>query len=141
MGYTHYWKIIEPLKVSETQKTLIREVLKEEKKHLAGGMGKGKPEFDDKHIWLNGKEGKEDLSHETFEVKFGETSDFEFCKTARKPYDMAVCKLLLILSLSKGFSFSSDGELADESWPDALKWFTDKGYADTIEKKIRPNAE
>lgn len=44
-------------------------------------------------IWLN---GKDEDGHETFAINTA-TSEWGFCKTARKPYDIAVCKILLIL--------------------------------------------
>jgi len=140
MGYTHYWKAAKALKISPVQKALIQEVLAEGELILAGGDGEGKPEFTSKLLSLNGK--GEDDSHETFLVYFGKKEEFAFCKTDLKPYDLAVCKLLLVLSLSEGFNFSSDGacdgSLTDGSWPNALVWFIQKGYADTVEKKILP---
>jgi len=138
VGYTHYWKMTEPLKVTKIQRELISEVLEENKLLLANGMGEAgsSPIFTAKELAFNGIDGSEDLSHETFAVKFGSKEEFEFCKTAQKPYDLAVCKCLLILSLSKGFSFSSDGDMAD--WHEALQWFSKKGYDDTLNKKIMP---
>jgi len=147
MGYTHYWKMDKPMKgLMPLQKELVLEVLKENKKFLFGPMGTGKPIFTDDMISLNGN-AKTDEDHETFEVNFRQSSEFEFCKTARKPYDLAVCKLLCVFSLSEGFNFSSDGTerdskeqrfLGDESWPEALAWFTAKGYSGTIKNKIIP---
>ena len=147
MGYTHYFKQAEKLKVSQIQRDLIRGILDENENVLAGWDGNGKPEFTKSKLSFNGLASK-DQDHETFIVEFGEKSDFSFCKTARKEYDLAVCECLLVLSLSKGFSFNSDGVgtmpsgqqvLDDGRWGDALKWFADKGYKDTINKKIIPN--
>jgi hypothetical protein len=146
VGYTSYWKMTEPVKLAPLQKKMIQEVLKENKALLFGADGTGKPVFNDKEILLNGN-AKTDEDHETFGVEFGIKKDFDFCKTARKPYDLAVCKILLVLTLSKGFNISSDGTnqndadetyLGDESWPEALAWFAKKGFQDTIDKKINP---
>ena len=142
MGYTHYMKQEKKIKLAPLQKELIKEVLQENKKILFGWEGKGKPVFNDKEISFNGN-ALTDEDHESFSIEFEKISGFEFCKTAAKPYDLAVCKILLILSLSEGFSFSSDGssggKLTEENWPEALTWFIQKGYADTIEKKIIPS--
>ena len=122
--------------VSKIQRDLIKEVLKENKDLLANGMGDAgsKVIFNAKELVFNGIEG---ASHETFAVKFGKQEEFEFCKTAQKPYDLAVCKCLLILSLSKGFTFSSDGDLRD--WQEALAWFSKKGFDDSLNKKVMPS--
>lgn len=149
MGYTHYFKMDVPLEITKLQRTMIEEVLKENEGVLANGVGDigTEPQFDAKVLSFN---GVGDESHETMYVEFGKKSDFEFCKTARKEYDMAVCKILLILALSKGFNFRSDGTttmdndqkvLDDENWPDALRWFVDKGYESTIQKKIIPHLQ
>jgi hypothetical protein len=46
---------------------------------------------------------------------------FDFCKTARKPYDLAVCSSLIVLShhLKKNVAISSDGDDEEENWPKA----------------------
>lgn len=145
MGYTHYWRMTEPLKVTKTQRDLIQEVIDKHRIVLSGWDGTGSPEFTKNALSFNGIGPDDD--HETFLVDFGEREGFSFCKTERKPYDIVVCKMLLILSLSKGFNFSSDGVeknefgkryLSDETWPEALRWFRKKGYQETINKKINP---
>ena len=149
MGYTHYFKMDEPLVIMPLQKKLIQEVLKKENKGgnvLFGADGTGKPVFNDKEILLNGN-ALTDEDHETFGVEFGKRKNFDFCKTARKPYDLAVCKILLVLTLSKGFNISSDGMnqndadetyLGDENWVEAMAWFIAKGYQGTVQNKIIP---
>jgi len=132
MGYTHYWKINKPLTINAEQKKLIKQVLKEHKAILFGGMGNGKPTFNDTILELNG-DVRMGEDYENFMVEFGKTSSsFTFCKTARRPYDLAVCKILLILSLSDGFSFSSDGNIDGQDWHDALDWAVNV-------VKIKPN--
>ncbi len=58
-------------------------------------------------IWLN---GKDEDGHETFAINTA-TSEWGFCKTSRKPYDIVVCKILLILKhyLGNGIEVKSDG--------------------------------
>lgn len=49
---------------------------------------------------------------------------FSFCKTARKPYDIVVCKCLLILKeyLKEDMRLSSDGSFSDEEeWKPAIE--------------------
>jgi len=58
--------------------------------------------------------------HETFYYQ-RKMKGFWFCKTARKPYDLAVCVVLLMLSQAAGFiHLSSDGGLED-GWDEAIK--------------------
>lgn len=112
--------------ISAQQKELISEILDDHSDILADGMGEvgSSPKFDDKELWFN---GIGDDSHETFGVVFG-MMDRGFCKTARKEYDVAVCKAILVLSLSDGFTYSSDGDIAEgeEGWADAKAWFKSK---------------
>jgi len=126
----------EPLKITETQRKLIDEVITDYRPILSGWDGSGELEFTKKVLSFN---GIGDEAHETFRVEFGKQTDFECCKTAEKPYDEPVMKMLLILNLSKGFNFSSDGEIsADGEWAESLEWFVKKGYGDNIEMKIIP---
>jgi len=87
---------------------------------LCDGNGKGKPVFHTTEICFNG-DGSVDLDHETFSVT-PDPIDFEFCKTARKPYDLMVCAVLI--SMKKhlvNFSYSSDGDAED--WKPAKKFY------------------
>lgn len=94
---------------------------------LCGSDGTGKPQISDTIICFNGNKRKH-LDHETFYIEwskeyFKEWGSFGFCKTARKPYDMAVC--LALLSLANhvtGFEFSSDGDRDD--WEPAIEFYT-----------------
>lgn len=123
MGYTHYWKI----RNSETElfssrwslfieraKTIL-EFAREKGILLGDGLGEEKshPEISEEGCWFN---GIQEEGHETFELSRKDT-EFEFCKTERKPYDLIVCMCLLAASDvigSSSFSFSSDGEWDDE---------------------------
>ena len=83
---------------------------------LKGGNGEGEPKFTDELVCFNG-DASIDCDHET--CYFALDNDryaFDFCKTARKPYDVAVCLTLLCFKKTFGedFSYSSDGDIDDE---------------------------
>jgi len=140
MGYTHYWKLkTVPENYKEQFPKVITEVqmliermptnsetagghFNEDKVILRGGDGTGKPDISKERICFNG-DGKKGLDHETFHIEFNqEPFEFDFCKTARKPYDQAVC--LCLLSLANhidGFEFSSDGD--KEDWQPAIDFY------------------
>jgi hypothetical protein len=132
MGYTHYYKI--PSRMDEIRfhalVTDVKVILKSAKKlgiKLANGHGEEgtTPTTSSNLIIFN---GVEDDSHETLyiareddEVK-GNELVFNFCKTARKPYDTIVVAVLV--ALKKHFPesiISSDGgmeEFTNGSMPD-----------------------
>ena len=116
MGYTHYFKFTKFI-----TKEQMEEVAKNVKdvfgtfpmvtKRLKGPYGKGEPIITDKYrpISFNGDAEKNE-DYESFVVK-AEDLGFHFCKTARRPYDLAVCLCLIILKDNFGdsFKFCSDG--------------------------------
>jgi hypothetical protein len=146
MGYTHYWHMEKPLKIVAVQKKLIDYIISESHDVLDVTIN------DDKELHLNGIEANshEDLYFaygKKLELSSGEKYEFGFCKTARKPYDLAVCKILLVLCISDGFNISSDGAekngegqiiLTDGFWNEAIDWFAREGYGHVIENKIYP---
>ena len=103
MGYTNYWtpKSLQPNEIpaqfwDEAEQILGKIISKGV--ILANGNGTvvitdPKQIVDREHgtITLN---GFEDLSHETFGLEF--PGDWNFCKTARKPYDIAVKCILML---------------------------------------------
>lgn len=74
------------------------------------------PLFSEHEICFN---GVRDLGHETFYLST-RGSDFEFCKTARKPYDTAVVAILCLLHHHTGIDVSSDGGPSD--WERGLEF-------------------
>ena len=124
MGYTNYFKPTRQVSDKEFNKfvTACRKLHKNlpEKTNMAGGYyedhpleiangnGTGKPEFKKTHVCFNGK--GEELSHETFYID-AENSEplFNFCKTARKPYDLLVVACLIAAWQFIDYRFSSDG--------------------------------
>lgn len=79
--------------------------------------------------------GVNEKGHETFLLEF-KPSPFEFCKTARKPYDLAVCASLILASYyAESGEISSDGinagwengeikypDNVDSEWKDAWEF-------------------
>jgi len=127
MGYTHYWNF-KPgtLKDWEAKIADVDKII---------AASKDKYELDlegstDERIWLNGPEDARDLCHETFdmprkaggpaqrvadapEYRSAGMEGFDFCKTARKPYDDVVVACLCVLA-ETGLDVSSDGD--GEEW-------------------------
>lgn len=146
MGYTHYWTQKRNFTVTEWQDICsdVRAIL-DYGQNLAGvplanGMGDGgtSPELSDDSIAFN---GLGDDSHETFSIGRkirrpdyeGRTKGWDFCKTARKPYDPVVVACLCYLSTvtrredpathepiigTEAFSVSSDGDGSE--WVEGL---------------------
>lgn len=114
MGYTHYW--------SKNKNTLAEDKLLELRGHLDLVLRKHKNtiQFEEDIAqspelyidWSNNIvcvrfNGKGDDAHETF--SFDDRDNFNFCKTARKPYDAAVSECLLLLNHYLDIELSSDG--------------------------------
>ena len=133
MGYTHYWTIKkEDTNLFKAASHLFKEILNsipsEEMPILRGGLGEGEPVITDTEIWFNGS-GKD--SHETCHLNPHDI-EFNFCKTARKPYSsiVALCLLCFDFVYDNDFEYSSDGvmnehekEPIDKDWALARKWF------------------
>lgn len=125
MGYTHYYnndKVIAKTKWSKLTKDV---------KKLISHLNKDKPllqkEYDnsDEPV-IDGNEirynGIGDAGHETFLLR-RKGQDWSFCKTAHKPYDLAVCATLILYSYHCGEKFAnigSDGSLENEEWQSAV---------------------
>lgn len=75
---------------------------------IASGNGKGKPVFDGVMVDFNGRDGEKDLGHETFRIE-KHRQDWDFCKTARKPYDLLVVACLIAAWQILDYRFTSDG--------------------------------
>lgn len=131
MGYTHYWQPKAPLtsstfaRIKAAAEKVATIAWNEMEIDLCGPMGERgtDPEFTDTHISLNGQEGapgERDLSHETFRIEADAARDFNFCKTAMKPYDVVVTAILCLCEhYTEGkFGVSSDG--AFDEWEAGL---------------------
>lgn len=136
MGYTHYWS--KKQKTTQKQWDEFLEICITLKNNLpkntnsAGGYYLDEPLviggnnideeaiFDEKMIFFNGQTSE--LGHETFCIENNkDTYDFEFCKTARKPYDLLVCACLIAGNKTLGLNVSSDGNVED--WKPAFKFY------------------
>lgn len=138
MGYTHYYNTPK-LIAREDWTALLMQVEKIIEflppdfmtKVIRGGHGNGLPKFNPDMIWFNGNED-DDLDHETFmlERKF-EPAEwqkpgkkglyFNFTKTARKPYDLLVCLVMIAMHQTVPCSLGSDGNAED--WEGALETY------------------
>lgn len=142
MGYTHYWSF-DPNKVKSTEDLRKRfkrasqyvkgfvkfiNANKSEVYKICGGLGKGKPIFNETEIWFNG-DASQQLDHETFSMHWSRPTlqggYRDFCKTARKPYDLVVCFSLLTFAeiFPDAFDYSSDGNMEDEEWQRAVELY------------------
>jgi len=159
MGYTHYWKLPQVSKLDAAKYNAFVKDVKElmtnlpansesaggyhEDEDLAirGGLGVKLPEMNSQHVWFNGDNNK-NMDHETFVITAdaGDEEDsmrwyrgFQFCKTARKPYDLLVCAALLSLEHHFGrrvTQVSSDGDYND--WEPAIKF-----YRETLKRPVK----
>ncbi len=148
MGYTHYWtpKIVDQKtwdKFLEDAKTLKKNLPRYSQSaggyfaegrwkrviKIRGGLGTGRPEINKKAIYLNGDEQR-GLDHETFYIS-PTCDDWAFCKTARKPYDLLVCALLIAAHAELGYEVSSDGDLED--WEPAIDYYFEQIYGEGIQ--------
>lgn len=132
MGYTNYWTP-KKLKENEVPEQFWNDCVKAldgvlgSGVHIADGMGKEEYETgrdiinsttmtDEGHpsIVFNGPEELQE-DYETFVLCFD--GEWNFCKTARMPYDLAV-KCLLILADKYGLldEWSFDGDCEDEEY-------------------------
>ena len=112
MGYTRYWARTEKPITEDFVEGVKEIIIDSAKKGIAirGWDGTGEPEITLNRISFNGNmKADRDLSHESF-VLDNVAKDFDFCKTARKPYDYTVRK---VLKLAKDYDLvtkvSSDG--------------------------------
>jgi hypothetical protein len=138
MGYTICWyrpAVIDQAVYEQIQRDITRVLRRCEFEGiaLAGPHGIGDPIITPDTIAFNGvREGEQ--WHEAFVFNRDESTedkfdgDFRFCKTARKPYNLAVqCALIIINHYAPDVAVSSDGDLPQ--WADAQKLCQDMfGY-------------
>lgn len=126
MGYTHYWQL--PTKTISNSKwqEVIQKVSKllnnypnflKEKNidffSIHGGLGEEEPIINSNEIILNGN-AFQDQDFETFSFYKDQQNLFNFCKTGRRPYDLIVTTILLILHNIANVKIESDG--GKEDW-------------------------
>lgn len=113
MGYTHYWEL--PKKLTEEDREgmelavpIVRKILERHANLVCfeANQPDDDPEVSKDRIRFN---GKGDDGHETFLFNFRESTS-DFCKTNRRPYDIVICEVLLVLNaLIPNLSIRSDG--------------------------------
>ena len=118
MGYTHYLpqkKSVSPeawSQICKDTKTIL-----ESQKKASIPLASDHPSevmVNEKAGYINFN-GVGDDSHETFAVSQKHDSQFNFCKTAQKPYDLAVTAVLMVIEhhAPAHFETSSDGDVED----------------------------
>lgn len=137
MGYSHYFKQTDIPTVPQWNAFLegVKKLVSASPVKLAGGLGEAGtlPEITEDTICFNGL-GPED-DHETFWLMRDSSPErrewdegkfpFNFCKTARKPYDLIVCAVLIAADfhLPGCYEIASDGSRNNpEEWFPALRF-------------------
>lgn len=122
MGYTHYWDHLESF--TDTEWEVITDKIRSVVNWCEGNGIPLRYEYDvDAPAQINDSEirfnGEEQDGHETFMIKKVSSKNWDFCKTAGKPYDIAVGCCLIILNHPNKFKLSSDGDYDD--WQDVIE--------------------
>ena len=131
MGYTHFYEIMDEsvdLRVVEVGRD-IAEVIRRCEILIgdANGTPDSAPEISSAAIKFNGvkPDNYERFNYPPdfeFNRHQGLKTGFEFCKTARRPYDIVVCAEMLALKhhLGDAVHISSDGSRKESGWRDAI---------------------
>ena len=129
MGYTHYWYQAQMLDKETFFKAAYdcRTVCGTLRIPLADADGMGYPNFDAEYIALNGREPdvyEAFYIDRVFSLNAGDTPDelgryFDFCKTERRPYDLAVQCCLIVLKHYFGDQFKVTSDGTAEDWAQA----------------------
>ncbi|MDP2953380.1 MAG: hypothetical protein Q8O76_08715 [Chloroflexota bacterium] len=132
MGYTHYWSHDEELDHVALAHALVDvgklvRVVQDRGVTLRGPGGTGEPALTEFGVAFNG-DAKQGEDYESFSFPIqGEEAQrarplhgglWAFCKTARRPYDLAVCAVLLVFKhhLGAEMRISSDGGREADEW-------------------------
>lgn len=133
MGYTHYFTQHRDFSATEWLKltNAVRAVIKDLPASVGvfDADGSGEPTVDGVQIAFNG-DASVDEAHESMVVhrymedarwRDGTGPVFQFCKTARKPYDTLVCAVLLLaIEIAPNvYELDSDGDMRGPEWQPA----------------------
>ena len=126
MGYTHYWRPTRDL--TEDEWDNIRQVAKTILKDNHGIILDNEP-TDSQNLSITYDSilcnGIGDDGHETFYLTRKMRNDFEFCKTAQKPYDKYIVAMLIaVAQITDSISVSSDGD--QEDWLEGLQLYVER---------------
>lgn len=124
MGYTHYFE--QKKIVNDQQWEAFEKDAKISLDYIHNKLNIVLMSNDDNGIIINNERvnlnGDDtcDLDYETFYIE-KDYPDFNFCKTERRPYDIAVCSLLLLANhhMPDHYAIGSDGNFED--WKDAME--------------------
>lgn len=124
MGYTRYWEGTST-KYDDATMDIIKEIVNIAKSDygiiIRGPDGTGDPVISKEYIGLNG-DLSNNLEYESFVVPNGTDFGFNFCKTARQPYDIVVNAIMQLLKKKKVIiKCSSDGENEEKQAKALLK--------------------
>ena len=129
MGYTHYYTQNRDLTPEEWQE--LTATFAHMLDHLPGHSTSAGGDYANEPLLIesevNGRSlifnGQGQLGHETFYLD-REGHGSHFCKTARKPYDLLVCAVLLAVSeIAPGaLTVKSDGEMDGAEWQPAREF-------------------
>ena len=141
MGYTRYWETTGnkyDQRTIEIIKKIIEIAEKEYDIVLRSHDGTGEPIVNEEYIGING-DAYNELSYESFVIINGEDTGFNFCKTARQPYDIAINAILQLMKQQKIISkYRSDGnnkeKLAKELLKKAIKEANKKYILEAYDK-------
>jgi hypothetical protein len=122
MGYTNYWTQNRAFTTQEWGDIRAACIpMFNRLKQVKGGSGEGRPIIDNSDIIFNGDASKEE-EHETFQLmKAG--NGFNFCKTARKPYDRYVKAVLVVANYYApgALEVSCDGDDEPDCWTEGVR--------------------
>lgn len=118
MGYTHYFKQNTPVDIEIWHKIIVdvEALLARSPVTICNGSGaaSSSPHIDDDSIAFNGENNENDDSHETFMLP-RKYAEFNFCKTAHKPYDLLVVASLIVAECHApgAYAIASDADKSD----------------------------
>jgi hypothetical protein len=122
MGYTHYWTTNDQVSIKAWNEfiSIVRKLIESSGITIRAGDGHGEPIITKTEVFLNG-DGENDLDHETFAI-VKDSGKWDFCKTARKPYDAVVVAALMEAERLEIISeWSSDGDAESGDFDAAIE--------------------
>ena len=122
MGYTRNWTQERSFTMAEWQRIrrCVEPIQRMAGVELAGPLGYGRPRADSECIALNGAAATGD-DYETFELyRVRGRATMPFCKTGRRPYDLAVAAILCAAErLAPGALTDVSADGGPEDWAEA----------------------
>lgn len=137
IGYTHYYTPNKNVDAATWSRFvgLAREVFAKTEARgikICGPMGEGPPIAEGDRVSFNGTD-EGDLGHESCVIERG--GAWTFCKTAQKPYDIAVVALLSIGETLGVLTARSDGDAIE--WQQGLELAREVLSATDLPRKVQ----